>query len=93
MKRSPLLLALTLVLALLAPSARAQTPFGNALLFNGTTQYVTVPNFGSIIPTNEVTVEYWANTSITTGQSAIILNPDSNANRFNAHLELRRASF
>jgi hypothetical protein len=88
MKRNRCFLALApvLTLSLLAPAARAQTPFGNAISFNGTNQYIAVTNFGSIIPTNEVTVEFWANTSLTTGQSAFILNPDSGANRFNAHL-------
>ena len=34
--------------------------FGDSLLFNGANQYVSIPNFGSIIPTNEITVEFWA---------------------------------
>ncbi len=87
MKRSPVLLNSD---SRAGPSravgASINTAFGNALLFNGTTQYVTVPNFGSIIPTNEVTVEFWANTSVATGQSAFILDPDNDNNRLNAHL-------
>ena len=86
MKYNPLLPALALTLSLLAPPARAQAPFGNAISFNGTTQYVAVANFGNIIPTNEITVEFWANTSVTTGQSAFILNPDDSNNRFNVHI-------
>jgi Concanavalin A-like lectin/glucanases superfamily len=77
---------IVLTLLWLAPAAWAQTPFGNAITLNGTNQYIVVTNFGNIIPTNEVTVEFWANTTVATGQSAFILNPDSNANRFNAHV-------
>jgi len=79
-------LRLALTLMLLAPMAWAQTPFGNAIVLNGSNQYVVVTNFGNIIPTNEVTVEFWANTTVPTTQSAFILNPDSDGNRFNAHI-------
>ncbi len=67
-------------------SSTGTTPFGNALVFNGVNQYVSVPNFGAIIPTNEVTVEFWAYTTAAAVQSAFILNPDNNNNRFNAHI-------
>jgi hypothetical protein len=59
--------------------------FGNALSFNGT-QYVSVPNFGSIAPTNEVTVEFWAYTTQAAGQQAFVLNPDLSTNRFQSHI-------
>jgi hypothetical protein len=77
---------LAAALTLLPAAARAQTAFGNAISFNGTNQYVNVPNFGNIIPTGEITVEFWAYTSNTAQQSAFMLNPDSNGNRLNAHL-------
>jgi len=77
---------LAAALSLVPAAARAQTAFGNAISFNGTNQYVNVPNFGNIIPTGEITVEFWAYTSNTAQQSAFMLNPDSNANRLNAHL-------
>ncbi len=85
----------TPVLALLsvfALGARAQSPLGNALSFNGVNQYVTVPNFGAIIPTSEVTVEFWADTAQFGTQSAFMLNPDDGANRFNAHLNYNSPS-
>ena len=82
--RSSIVLAACLLL--LVPRVQAQTALGNAISFNGTNQYVNIPNFGNIIPTNEITVEFWANTSLATGQSAFILNPDDGNNRFNAHL-------
>ncbi|MEI9959962.1 MAG: choice-of-anchor Q domain-containing protein [Limisphaerales bacterium] len=62
------------------------SPFGNTLIFNGVNQYVSVPNFGAIIPTNEITVEFWAYTTVAAGQSAFILNPDHSNNRFNVHI-------
>ncbi|HEY1716827.1 MAG TPA: LamG-like jellyroll fold domain-containing protein [Verrucomicrobiae bacterium] len=75
-----------IILPLFALTARAQSPMGNALAFNGTNQYVTITNFGTIIPTNEVTVEFWAYSSMIAVQSAFMLNPDQNTNRFNAHI-------
>jgi hypothetical protein len=68
------------------PAAWAQFSFGTAISFNGTNQYVDVSNFGSIIPTNEITVEFWAYTTAAAGQSAFMLNPDSGTDRLNAHL-------
>lgn len=48
------------VLMVLLPRAVDASPFGNTLSFDGINQYVAVTNFGNIIPTNEVTVEFWA---------------------------------
>ena len=63
----------------------ASSPFGNAMVFNGS-NYVSIANFGNIIPTNEITVEFWAYTTAAAGQSAFMLNPDQNTNRLNAHI-------
>ncbi len=75
-----------LALSLLAVAVRAESPMGDALSFNGVNQYVTVANFGAIIPTNEITVEFWACTTALAGQSAFMLNPDQGTNRLNAHI-------
>lgn len=80
------LIVSAIAFVLCAPGAWGQSPFGSAIDFNGTNQYVSVPNFGNIIPTNEITVEFWANTTVTGGQSAFILNPDAGNNRFNVHI-------
>lgn len=85
MKRLKHVLAVLLI-SLAASVARAQSPFGNAITFDGTNEYVNIPNFGNIIPTNEITVEFWANTSLAADQSAFILDPDDSGNRLNAHL-------
>jgi hypothetical protein len=91
--RSLPLRVLPLTIALfVAPRVQAQLQFGNALSFNGVNQYVTVPNFGAIIPTNEVTVEFWADSAQFGTQSAFMLNPDNNANRFNVHLNYNSPS-
>ena len=78
-------LTLSLLVAATHRTASGQSPWGNALSFNGT-NYATVVNFGNIIPTNEITVEFWAYTPKFIGQSAFQLSPDSNGNRLNAHL-------
>ena len=54
--------------------------------FSGTNQYVEVPNFQNVGVSNEVTVEFWANTATTRAQAAFVLNPDNPANRFLAGL-------
>ena len=79
-------LTLGVLVAATHRTASGQSLFGNALSFNGINQYVSVANFGNIIPTNEITVEFWAYTTKAAGQSAFILNPDSNAMRLNGHL-------
>ena len=81
-----LFLPLTAALLLAALPARADYPGNHALAFDGTNQFVAVPGFGNIIPTNEVTVEFWAYTTQVAGQSAFMLEPDQGANRFQAHL-------
>jgi len=89
--KHPLRLGLltTALLLLLAPRAPAQAIYGDALLFNyqASNQYVTVTNFGSIIPTNEITVEFWALAYGFAGQSAFMLSPDQGTNRLNAHID------
>jgi hypothetical protein len=77
---------LTLLVSSAADPARGQSPLGNAMSFNGTNQYVSVGNFGNIMPTTEVTVEFWADTAKFAGQSAFQLAPDDGNNRFNVHL-------
>jgi hypothetical protein len=74
---------------LFAPWTQAQPLYGDAILFNYmvNNQYVTVSNFGTIIPTNEITVEFWAVAYGFAVQSAFQLNPDQNNNRFNAHID------
>jgi len=80
-------LAASAALLLPAAPARAQYAGNNALSFNAaSSQFVAVPGFGNIIPTNEVTIEFWAYTTQTAQQSAFMQEPDSATNRFQAHL-------
>src|SRR5262245_13094170 len=78
-----LICTLVLVTFALLP-ARAQPFLGNALSFNGVNQYVSVTNFGAIAPTNEVTVEFWANANALDQQSAFMLSPLQSTNQFDA---------
>lgn len=84
----PVFLLLGLLAAAMVPAASAQSVLGNAISFNGNNrQGVLVTNFGAIIPTNEVTVEFWAYTTKASNvQSAFILAPDTTINRFNGHI-------
>src|ERR1043166_6958926 len=86
---------LLLIIATLASAPRAQAQvgvFGNALLFDGTNQYISVTNFGAIAPTNEVTVEFWAYANAIAQQAAFMLQPDDSNNRFNAHISFNNAN-
>jgi hypothetical protein len=87
MKPKKLFLVVLVFISALAGTLHAQTGvLGNALSFNGVNQYVSVPNFGDIAPTNEVTVEFWANAGAIAQQSAFMLQPDNTSDRFNCHI-------
>ncbi len=49
-------------------------------------QRIAVPDFGTVAPTNEVTIEFWQLTTAQANQSTFTLMPDDTANRINAHL-------
>lgn len=63
----------------------AQSQSRVSLGFNGSSQFVTLTNVGGILPTNEVTVEFWEKVNVTTAVSSFYVRPDSLANRFLAH--------
>jgi signal transduction histidine kinase/ligand-binding sensor domain-containing protein/CheY-like chemotaxis protein len=69
-----------------------QTPGGatgsisqQVLDLDGESGYVEIPNFGSIAPTNEITIEFWQYVNAAKIQSAFSLLPDENFNRISAH--------
>lgn len=67
-------------------------PFwGKALTLDGADDYVTVTNFGNVMPTNEVTVEFWLRIITNKYEWPVIfgLNPDQIANRFLVHVPCR----
>jgi hypothetical protein len=82
--KTKLLLPLTALLLAALP-VRADYAGNNALAFTGSQSVVTL-NVGNIIPTNEVTVEFWAYSTAVAQQSAFMLGPDQGANRFQAHI-------
>ncbi|HAV64783.1 MAG TPA: hypothetical protein DCY13_20745, partial [Verrucomicrobiales bacterium] len=59
------------------------------LELDGETGYVEIPNFGSIAPTNEITIEFWQQVNEAKIQSAFSLLPDENQNRISAHTPWR----
>lgn len=58
----------------------------SVLSYNGINQYIMVTNFGTIAPTNEVTVEFWVKPRRFKNQSAFLANPFIDQNRFNVHI-------
>ncbi len=59
---------------------------GTALDFNGANDLVRIAGFGNMMPTTNVTVEFWQRTHSLKAQSTFALEPDSAANRFQAHV-------
>ena len=58
-------------------------PWLNALSFDGVDDYMVVTNFGSAMPTNEVTVEFWQRLAVTNRIHRVFgLVTDDPANRF-----------
>jgi hypothetical protein len=77
---------LWLLIAATNQIALGQALPGNAISFNGINQGVLIPNFGNIAPTNEITVEFWANTRQAGSQSAFSMNLSSVTDRLNGHI-------
>jgi hypothetical protein len=55
---------------------------GTALRFDGTNDVVSVAGFGNVVPTNEVTIEFWQRVDRVKSQAPFILSPDQGPNRF-----------
>src|SRR5690348_7674393 len=85
------ILVLCLLVSVANPTPLGASPFGNALSFNGTSQAVVITNFGNIMPTNEITIEFWAYTTQAANQSAFAVNILSTADRVNAHINYGNA--
>jgi hypothetical protein len=56
-----------------------------ALSFNGT-NYARIPNFGLVMPTDEITIEYWQKNLATTDQYGFAFGNNANNNRVSAHV-------
>jgi hypothetical protein len=59
---------------------------GYGLHFNGTNSYVDIPGFANVIPTNEITIEFWQRVDVAQNQSTLSVNPDSVTDRINVHV-------
>ena len=55
-----------------------------AMQFNSTNDYVQVPGFGGVIPSGEITVEFWQKISAGGPQVPFSLIPNQSTNRFEA---------
>lgn len=74
--------AVLIVALLCQTSALAQTTgAGQALLFDGVNDQVTVTGFGNSAPTNEITVEFWQKVTVAKAQYTITLNLASSVNK------------
>ncbi|HLG34175.1 MAG TPA: LamG-like jellyroll fold domain-containing protein [Bacteroidia bacterium] len=64
--------------------------FGNpnsCYYFNGSSDYIAVPVFGTIVPTDEITISFWAKSDSSDYSSAFILSPDDNNDRFSISVD------
>jgi Concanavalin A-like lectin/glucanases superfamily len=76
-----------LTLWLCAPAPAQPTSVGAALYFFNTQQgYVSIPGYGNVAPSNEITIEFWQRVGLVQGQSTLSLNPDSDGDRINLHV-------
>ena len=64
--------------------------FGNpnsCYYFNGTTDYIAVPVFNTIVPTDEITISFWAKSDSSDYSSSFVLSPDNSNDRFNISVD------
>jgi hypothetical protein len=57
-------------------AATATGDWGNALSFDGTNDFLVVSNVASVVPTSQVTVEFWQRAHQATNQVTFSLDPD-----------------
>jgi hypothetical protein len=62
------------------------TPSDWALQFDGTNDFVEVPNAGLTMPTNEITIEFWQRVAEARKQVTFGMLPDQLTNRIVAHV-------
>ena len=53
----------------------------SAYQFNGASDYISLTNFASIVPTNELTISIWAKCDLTTSNCLFMLSPDNASDR------------
>jgi hypothetical protein len=59
----------------------------SAYMFNGTTDSIVVPNFGSIIANDEVTISFWSKANSVVSQIPFMLAPDNTSDRLAIHVQ------
>ncbi len=53
----------------------------SAYQFNGTSDFISLANFSTIAPTNELTISMWGKSDLTTSNCLFMLSPDAPSNR------------
>jgi hypothetical protein len=53
----------------------------SAYQFNGTSDFISLANFATIAPTNELTISIWAKCDLTTSNCLFMLSPDNASDR------------
>lgn len=59
---------------------------GSAILFDGFGGAIRIPNFGTVAPTSEITMEFWENVNSPKMQSTFVTSPPDSTNIINAHI-------
>ncbi len=59
---------------------------GYGLHFNGSNSYADIPGFANVIPTSEITIEFWQRVAVLQNQSTLSVNPDNVTDRINVHV-------
>jgi Concanavalin A-like lectin/glucanases superfamily len=57
---------------------------GYGLVFNGS-NYADASTFSTVMPTNEITIEFWQKCAVLQNQSSLSMSPDNVNNRINVH--------
>ena len=67
----------------------SEDAFGNdscAYSFDGSGDYISISNFGAVIPEDEITVAFWTKINKVKSQNVYFLVPNSNSNRFSGEI-------
>jgi len=69
--------------------------FGNAnsaYSFNGTNSYIAIPNFNTLVSSDEVTISFWAKANGFQTQAALLLAPDNTSDRMGIFIYYNQGS-
>lgn len=61
---------------------RFGTPNSAYMFYNDTASYMTVPNFNTILTSNDISISFWCQANSNTSDQPFLATPDSSADRF-----------